>query len=296
VPAFDIALKEFVVELPDQLALGTVLDEYFVGFDGAFGGHTVTPRALNTNLLRCMVNVEGIITKLSLLKPKLVTSVHYSDGKKSNKPARRIVRQHRDITTSFGLPTAPVYPTRDEDDNILTIEYGMSQYRDYQKIVLQEMPEKAPPGQIPRSVEIICENDLCDVVKPGDRLSVVGIYRALPNMSDATQTKGVFSTVLLANNIQMLGKEISGPQLTPEDVANIKELAKNDAFKVLSQSLAPSIYGHDHIKKAILLQLVGGNEKNLVSSGIHLRGYVSLVFWFGATKTNQSINTETLIY
>jgi DNA replication licensing factor MCM3 len=77
----------------------------------------------------------------------------------------------------------------------------------------------------------------------------------------------------------MLGKEVTGPQITPEDVLNIKEFAKSgDPYKVLSQSLAPSIYGHDFIKKAILLQLIGGKEMDMLAkSGIRLRGFVCLI-------------------
>jgi len=79
-------------------------------------------------------------------------------------------------------------------------------------------------------------------------------------------------TLILANHIRLLGKELQTPMMSDNDIQNIKKIAKKkNVFDLISQSLAPSIYGREHIKKATLLLLLGGIEKNLVN-GTHIRG------------------------
>lgn len=81
-----------------------------------------------------------------------------------------------------------------------------------------------------------------------------------------------FRTVLIANNVSLLNKEANAPIYSLEDLKRMKEIAKrNDTLDLLGASLAPSIYGHLWIKKAVILLLLGGVEKNL-KNGTHLRG------------------------
>ena len=81
------------------------------------------------------------------------------------------------------------------------------------------------------------------------------------------------STVFLGNCITLLNKEINQPQLTENDAREIRKIGKRkDVLSLVSQSLAPSLFGHEYIKKALLLLMLGGMEKNL-ENGTHLRGY-----------------------
>ena len=142
------------------------------------------------------------------------------------------------------------------------------------------MPERAPAGQLPRGVDVIMDDDLVDSVKPGDRIQLVGIYRSLGNRN-AGQGSATFRTLILANHVILLSSKSGGgiaqSTITDTDIRNINKVSKKkNVFELLSQSLAPSIYGHDHIKKAILLMLLGGMEKNL-ANGTHLRGDINIL-------------------
>ena len=142
------------------------------------------------------------------------------------------------------------------------------------------MPERAPAGQLPRGVDVLMDDDLVDRVKPGDRIQLVGLYRSLGNRN-AGSGSATFRTLIMANNIITLSSKSGGgiaqATITDTDIRNINKISKKkNVFDLLSQSLAPSIYGHDHIKKAILLMLLGGMEKNL-ENGTHLRGDINIL-------------------
>lgn len=267
--AFQRALKEFAAECDPAFAKQH--EQFFVGFEGSFGSRHVSPRTLTAHLLGKMVCVEGIVTKCSLIRPKVVRSVHYCPNTQ-----KTIERRYTDLTSYDAFPSGSVYPTKDDDGNLLETEYGLSTYKDHQTLTIQEMPEKSPPGQLPRSVDIVADNDLVDLCKPGDRVQVIGTYRCLPGKQGA-YTTGTFRTVLIANNILLLNKEIS-QHITRDDVIKCRKLSnqRSDVFEMLSKSLAPSIHGHDYIKKALLCMLVGGVEK-ILPNGTRLRGDINVL-------------------
>jgi len=264
------ALKEFVGYADATFA--KKIDEFYVGFEGSFGSKHVSPRSLSARNLGNLVCCEGIVTKCSLVSPKVVKSVHYCP-----KTTKTMERRYTDLTSLNPFPTSSAYPTKDEDGNPLETEYGLSTYKDHQTFTIQEMPEKAPAGQLPRSVDIVSDNDLADKCKPGDRVQIIGIYRCLPSKRQGF-TPGTFRTILIANNIKVMSKEVQ-PNFSPEDLSKIKKFSRNkqeDVFELLSKSLAPSIHGHDYIKKAILCLLLGGTEK-VLDNGTRLRGDINIM-------------------
>ena len=279
-PACERALRDTVLAIYDPQDPSFPHDsydpnqQYYLSFKGAFGGQSLTPRSIDSSYLSKMVSIEGIVTRASLVRPKVIRSVHYAE-----KTGRFYAREYRDQTTSFdAIATPAIYPTEDMEGNKLTTEYGYSTYRDYQKISVQEMPETAPPGQLPRSVDVILDDDLVDLTKPGDRVQIVGVYRAL---GGAANNSSSFKTVILSNSVYLLHARSTGvasqEKLTDQDIRNINKLAKDrKIFDILSRSLAPSIYGFDYIKKAVLLMMMGGVEKNL-DNGTHLRGDINIL-------------------
>ncbi|KAI3329218.1 MCM2/3/5 family-domain-containing protein [Xylariaceae sp. AK1471] len=274
--AFNYALKKVVETIPQARPDQTHEDVlYYCAWAGSFGLNTCNPRTLSSNHLNHMVSIEGIVTRCSLIRPKVVRSVHYNEKKNVFH-----YRDYRDQTMTAGVTTSSVYPQEDDEGNPLLTEYGFCTYRDHQTISIQEMPERAPAGQLPRGVDVVLDDDLVDKVKPGDRIQLVGIFRTLGNRN-TNHNSALFKTVILANNIVLLSSKASGgvatATITDTDIRNINKIAKKkNLLELLSQSLAPSIYGHDYIKKAILLMLLGGMEKNL-ENGTHLRGDINIL-------------------
>lgn len=84
------------------------------------------------------------MTKCSLVRPKIVRSVHYSPVTKKS-----IERRYTDIYGGGEATSRAAYPTKDDEGNPLETEYGLCEFKDHQVFTIQELPEKAPPGDYP---------------------------------------------------------------------------------------------------------------------------------------------------
>jgi replicative DNA helicase Mcm len=140
-----------------------------------------------------------------------------------------------------------------------------STFIDSQDLRMQERPEDLPPGQLPRTLHIkLIGSEIVDVARPGDHVSIVGTVRAI---SPTLPRVGKLRTFVLhvdANSIGVLGKEPEIALPSPEEEEKILELAKDPwIHRKLMSSIAPSIYGYDHIKESIMYLLFGGVPKSL---------------------------------
>ncbi|KON30514.1 hypothetical protein AC482_03655 [miscellaneous Crenarchaeota group-15 archaeon DG-45] len=150
-----------------------------------------------------------------------------------------------------------------------------SVFIDSQRITIQERPEELPPGQLPRSVAIDLRDDLVDIARPGDRISLTGTIGLLERRGRGGILR-IFDLYLEANNIDVSGREMEMLEITPEDEARIREMVADPwIHRLVLRSIAPSIYGHEAIKEAIMYLLFGGVTKELPD--VRIRGDINVL-------------------
>lgn len=92
-------------------AFPSKIAKYYVSFEGNFGRNHVTPRGLKSNLVGQMVSVQGIVTKMSIVKPKIQTSVHYCEATKKG-----LVKHYNDVNNLGDQAEDAVKPLAGNDN------------------------------------------------------------------------------------------------------------------------------------------------------------------------------------
>jgi len=150
-----------------------------------------------------------------------------------------------------------------------------SEFIDSQRIRIQEYPEELPPGQTPRSLDILLVGkDIVDVARPGDRVYVVGIVRAEASSYPRVGKLRAFNLEIETNFVDSVGKEAEIVLISPEEERRMIDLSKDPwVHRKILRSIAPSIYGYEHVKEAIVYLLFGGVPKSLPD--ISIRGEIN---------------------
>lgn len=137
--------------------------------------------------------------------------------------------------------------------------------------------DQVPVGHIPRSMTVHVNGNLTRLMNPGDVVHLGGIFLPIPYTGFQAIRAGLLTdTYLEAHHIQQLKKQYSEMEVTPAVERALAELMQDPAlYNRLSQSIAPEIYGHSDVKKALLLLLVGGVTKQM-GDGMKIRGDLNI--------------------
>ncbi|MEA2070507.1 MAG: minichromosome maintenance protein MCM, partial [Asgard group archaeon] len=255
---------EEVIEIEDEDYAFTTID-FFIRFTNLAESNVIPLREIRSEHVGKLIMLQGIITRATVVKPLLVEG--YFSCTNCGEIIIKTLKEGRysppDRCPNPGCGRAGPF-------KLLVDE---SKFVDWQKITIQERPEDLPPGQMPRSVNVLLRNDLVDTVRPGDRVMVAGVLHSIPDFSKRSHGKlATFHINMHANNVIPEEKEYESIEITEEEEQEILDLAKDPwIHKKIVQSIAPSIHGNELIKESIALLLFGGVPK-VLPDGLKIRG------------------------
>lgn len=220
--------------------------------------------------LNTLIKVSGVITRRSGVFPHL-----------------RMVKLNCEKCKRVLAPTSTTSRTPERSISMcsecgsrgpFSVNSEQSLFGNFQKVNLQESPGSVPAGRLPRYKEVILLNDLIDCARPGEEIEVTGVYRHNVDPSiNITNGFPVFATVIEANYIRKMEDAHADMELTDDNIAEIRHLSKDPRISErIFASIAPSIYGHSNIKRAIALALFGGQSKE-VGEKHRIRGDINLL-------------------
>jgi replicative DNA helicase Mcm len=240
------------------------------------GNYTVQKglREINADLINKLVSISGMVVRSSEVKP-LAKKIAYKCTNCNTVTEAQL--KGLVMKKPFKCPACSEKELEMDPENSLFI--------DFQMVRLQELPEDLPAGQLPHYIEVTVMSDLVDQCRPGDRIILTGIIR-IEQEQLAPQTRtSLFRLRMEGNNIEYLGgragskdtRSVERIMISTEDERQIRTIAsKPDAYEKLIASFAPHIYGHEPIKEAILLLIVGSVTKRL-EDGSTRRGDINVL-------------------
>jgi replicative DNA helicase Mcm len=251
--AAEIALEQFDVK-----------SKFRVRFSNLPKSQEIYIRNLRSQHLGKFIAFEGIVRQSSEVRPQAVSA-------KFECPSCGNVITMPQIDQQFREPTRCTCGRKGRF-RLLSKELV-----DVQRIVLEESPENLEGGAQPKRMQVFLREDLVEPrmeksTTPGTRVLVNGSMYEIPIQ---TRTGGIstrFDLAMEANFIDRVEEDYSEISISAEDEKEIRALASSPKiYDMLVASIAPSIFGHDRIKEAIMLQLFSGIRK-IKKDGTIIRG------------------------
>ncbi|MCD6483013.1 MAG: minichromosome maintenance protein MCM, partial [Candidatus Aenigmarchaeota archaeon] len=224
-------------------------------------------RDLRAEHLEKLVVVDGIVKRASEIRPEVHEAVyecmdcHYRVSVlQTESTMRKPTRCPRCGSRNFELVEEKLYDAR--------------------WIVIEE-PYEIISGERPSSIMVYLKEDLNtpkmqNKTDPGNRIKIVGILKKIPRKlrKGKSRQMDIFIDAIYVETVETEWEDI---EITLEDEKKIKELASNPSiYEKLVKSFAPSIYGHEPIKEALILQMFGGVEQ-LLPDRTRIRGEIHIL-------------------
>ncbi|KAH9027637.1 MCM-domain-containing protein [Lactarius pseudohatsudake] len=184
-----------------------------------------------------LITARGIVTRVSEVKPLLLVNAYTCDNENECK--------------------------RNNIKGSLHMQTRASHFSPFQEA------DQVPVGQIPRSMAVHVNGSLTRTTSPGDIVHLGGIF---PTLVSRPFGRASLPTPTWKRTIHQLKKQYSEMEVTAEMRAAIERLHDDPTvYQKLAFSIAPEIYVHVDVKKALLLLLVGGVTKTM-GDGMRIRG------------------------
>ncbi len=262
---FNPELAEMLLETPeDILKVGELAAKKVIGEESVKNfnirvknipeAHHVMVRNIRSKHIGKFIQLQGIVRQKSDVRPQ-VTSAQFECPSCGN------------IINILQIDTKFKEPSRCSCGRKGKFRLLGKELVDAQKIVLEEAPEDLHGGEQPKRVNMFLKRDLVSPISdkrtnPGTKILVVGEIKEIP----ITLVSGGISTrydlMLDSNYVEPMQEDFIDIKISDEELKEIDELSKDPkVFEKLVNSIAPNIYGHDKVKEAILLQLMGGVRK-----------------------------------
>ncbi len=226
-------------------------------------------RNIRSEHLGKLLWVEGLVRQKSDVRPQVVNS-------KFECPSCGQVISVLQIDQSFREPTK-CSCGRKGKFSLLSKDLV-----DAQSMLLEESPETLEGGEQPKRMNIFLKEDLVSPISdrktnPGSKVSVVGYIKEVPIILKSGGKSTRMDLLIEANNIEASEQDFYDLKISPEEEDQIKQLASDPkVYEKIAASIAPSIYGYEKVKEALMLQLIGGVRKKR-SDDVTTRGDIHIL-------------------
>jgi len=219
-----------------------------------------------------LITVRGITTRVSDVKPSIQIHAYTCDtcGCEVFQPVTT-----KQFTPMIICPSPAC--TANATKGQLFPSTRASKFMPFQEVKIQEMADQVPVGHIPRSLTIHCHGSLTRSINPGDVVDIDGIFLPTPYTGFRAIRAGLLTdTYLEAQHITQHKKAYQDLKIDRQVTQRIESYkATGQMYEFLARSIAPEIYGHLDVKKALLLLLIGGVTKEM-GDGMRIRGDINV--------------------